>query len=96
MPSQAEYLLGALLLAAQLVGDVRESKAWAQAATSVGSRSRAPWRKALKDSYNLRRGDQMDRVQHLFQRLSGMEIAAGEIETFCTQMSKGKGKRWWG
>jgi hypothetical protein len=90
MPSTAEYVLGALLLAAELGGDGEAVKHWVRDCQENQKYPTAEWRNHLGQAYKLRCGNLLSRVKYLFQRWAHMEVTDMAIETYCTQMSKSR------
>jgi hypothetical protein len=90
MPSTAEYVLGALLLAAELGGDGDVVKLWVRDCQENSTTARAEWRDHLAQAYKLKCGDLLSRVKYLFQRWAHMEVTDMSIETYCSKMSKSR------
>ena len=90
MPSTVDYVLGALLLGAQLGGDAANVKQWVLACRRYQQNKHAEWRNQLAQAYNLRCGGLLSRVQHIFQRWANVEVEEVAIETYCTQVARGQ------
>jgi len=90
MPSTAEYVLSALLLAGELGGDGEVVKVWVRDWQQNATTARAEWRRHLAQAYKLRCRNPLSRVKYLFQLWAHMEVTDMAIETYCTQMSKSR------
>ena len=90
MPSTAEYVLGALLLAGELGGDGEVVKLWVRDCQQNATTARAEWRNQFAQAYKLKCGDLLSRVKYLFQLWAHMEVTDMSIETYCSKMSKSR------
>ena len=89
-PTDADYILTAVLLAIHLNGSSTDIQDW-----SGKFRTSVPWhrseeREALAAAFKLREGPQMDRVVTVAERLLGVELGERAVATYCKQISSGK------
>ena len=86
MPSTAEYVLCALLLAGALGGGGAVVNLWVRDWQQNATTARAEWLRHLAQAYKLRCGNLLSLVKYLFQLWAHMEVTDMAIETYCTQM----------
>ena len=89
-PTDADYILTAVLLASHLGGSSADIQAWSGGFKEGVPHNRSDTRAQLETAFKLREGPQMDRVVTVAERLLGVELGERAVVTYCTHVSKGK------
>ena len=89
-PTEADYILTAVLLASYLGGSSADIQAWSGGFKEEVPHNRATERVQLAAAFNLRCGPQMERVVTVVERLLGVQLGASSVVTYCTQVGSGK------
>ena len=94
--TEADYIVTAVLLASHMRGNSKVIQEWSDAFNASLPHHSGAERTALAAAFKLRKGEQMDRVVTVVERLLGVELGATSVQTYCTQISAGKYLKWGG
>jgi hypothetical protein len=89
-PTDADYILTAVLLASHLCGSAAAIQELLCAFKDVVPHTQSAQRVQLAAAFKLREGPQMDRVVTVAERLLGVELGERAVLTYCVQISSGK------
>ena len=89
-PTDADYILTAVLLASHLGGSAAAIQEWLGAFKDVVPHNQSAQRVQLAAAFKVREGVQMDRVVTVAQRLLGVELGEHAVPAYCVQISSDK------
>ena len=89
-PTDADYILTAVLLASHLGGSSADIQAWSGGFKEGVPHNRSGTRAQLEGAFKLREGPQMGRVVTVAERLLGVEFGELAVSTYCLQINLGK------
>ena len=89
-PTDADYILTAVLLASHLGGSAAAIQEWLGGFKEVVPHQLSAQRTQLAAAFKLREGPQMDRVVTVAERLLGVELGEHTVLTYCVQINSGR------
>ena len=92
--TDADYIVTAVLLASHMRGNSRVIQEWSDAFNASLPHNSGAERTALAAAFKVCKGEQMDRVVTVIERLLGVELGATTVQTYCIQISAGTYLKW--
>ena len=89
-PTDADYILTAVLLASHLGGSAAAIQEWLGEFKEVVPHNQSAPRAQLAAAFKLREGPQMDRVVTAAERLLGVELGEHTVLTYCVQINSSR------